>query len=342
MPLDATANSSTTPALRTRSLAGLLAHQFPKRDFLIHPVLRQGESMMLWAPTGVGKTMLALSIALAVAGGGEFIGWRSETPRRVLLVDGEMAVEDLQDRLRMLLAAVPGIDAEAAGRNLRVLARQDQSAASRFPNLADEGGQDDVLRIAREHGAELVIADNFSTLAEVADENEAGAMNPVLTWLLRMKQARTACILVHHSSKTGATYRGSSKLATTFEVILGLEPPDSTGSIGAASFTTRWTKFRGKGHPALTSRDVLLSQTEDGAVVWTESAAAGDEVRQFVEAVRTGKHGSQRELAAALGWDPSKVSRVKARAVGDRRISREEVIEALKGALGGSTESPDY
>ena len=107
MPLDNTAAPRRT--LRTRTLAGLLNHPFPHRQHLIHPVLRQGESMMLWAPIGVGKTMLGLSIALAVAGGGEFIGWHADTPRRVLLVDGEMAVEDLQERLRDLLPAIEGI-----------------------------------------------------------------------------------------------------------------------------------------------------------------------------------------------------------------------------------------
>ena len=93
-------------------------------------------------------------------------------------------------------------------------------------------------------GAELVILDNYSTLAEVDDENDAAAMTPTLAFLLRVKQARIGCILVHHSGKTGATYRGSSKLATTFEVIVGLKALDDTVVGGGAAFCLIWTKYR--------------------------------------------------------------------------------------------------
>jgi KaiC/GvpD/RAD55 family RecA-like ATPase len=295
--------------------------------------------MMLWAAPGVGKTMLGLSMALAVAGGGEFIGWRAETARRVLLVDGEMATEDLQERLDTLRATIAGFDATAAGSNLHILARQDQKADSAFPNIASIEGQEAVMRAAAKHGAELVIADNFSTLAEVEDENDAAAMNPVLAWLLRMKQARLACILVHHSGKTGTSYRGSSKLAATFEVILGLKPPDRGGVAQGAAFTTLWDKFRGRPHPALRPRDIVLAQRPDGSMEWGAKEAEGDEVRQLVEAVRSGAHRTQRQVAEALAWDPAKVTRVKGRAMGEKVMTEPEWRAALAGGnAAGSTE----
>ena len=81
---------------------------------------------MLWADSGLGKTMLALSLSLAVAGGGELLGWKSEKPRAVLYVDGEMHIQDLRERLATLAGAVTGCDMGAARRNLTVLSRQDQ------------------------------------------------------------------------------------------------------------------------------------------------------------------------------------------------------------------------
>ena len=33
---------------------------------------------MVYADTGVGKSLFALSAALAVAGGGEFLGWKPD------------------------------------------------------------------------------------------------------------------------------------------------------------------------------------------------------------------------------------------------------------------------
>ena len=62
-------------------------------------------------------------MALAIAGGGEFLGWKAGK-KRVLIVDGEMDLQDLRDRIKGLLPGIPGIDEAAAGRNIAILARQ--------------------------------------------------------------------------------------------------------------------------------------------------------------------------------------------------------------------------
>jgi len=80
--------------VETLTLGRLLEHQFSPREDLVFPWLRQGESAMLWAAAGTGKSLLTL--AVMVAGGGIVLGWKSPRPRRVLLVDGEVSVEDLQ------------------------------------------------------------------------------------------------------------------------------------------------------------------------------------------------------------------------------------------------------
>ena len=236
--------------LKVLSLADLLAYPFEPREHLLMPWLRQGESVLVWAGSGIGKTMLTLTMALAIAGGGEVLGWRNATPRRVLILDGEMHAEDLKDRLAMLMPAVAGIDAAAAAGNLALIPRQLQDGRVVFPDIALPEGQEAVLAEIRKHAAELVILDNFSTLAEVSDENEASAMSPVLSFLLRLKQEKVAAILVHHSGKSGTTFRGSSKLATTFEVILGLTAYAGAAAGSGAAFNTEWTKYRGRRTPA--------------------------------------------------------------------------------------------
>src|SRR6476661_3082090 len=105
--------------LKAPTLRQLLEAAFSDRQHLLFPWLREQESCMVYAATGVGKSMFALSAALAIAGGGEFLGWKSDERAnggqwRVLYIDGEMHVGDIQERVRMLMRAVPSVNHEKA------------------------------------------------------------------------------------------------------------------------------------------------------------------------------------------------------------------------------------
>jgi AAA domain-containing protein len=124
--------------LKAPTLQQLLESTFSDRQHLLFPWLREQESCMVYADTGVGKSMFALSAALAVAGGGEFLGWKSDERAsgigwRVLYIDGEMHVADIQERARLLMHAVPSVNREKAAANLRFLARQHQEPDAAFP-----------------------------------------------------------------------------------------------------------------------------------------------------------------------------------------------------------------
>ncbi len=306
--------------MRPITLADLLATEFAERQDVVAPWLRQGESALLWSATGLGKTMLALSLALAVAGGGKLLGWSSPTPRKVVYVDGEMHIQDLRDRLVLLAGTVEGCDPKAAGQNLTLICRQHQAATVQFPDIASRAGQDAVLAAAVAAGAELVILDNLSTLADLADENDAGAVAPVLHFLLRLKQAGIACILVHHSNKGGEAFRGSSKLGTTFEVIIGLVKLDGRQTTEGTGFELRWEKLRNKPDPATRPMAATLEDIE-GQPQWRSAGAPGMEMDMLMEAVQSGLYATGRAIAAALGWDAAKVSRMRNQAVSKGRIT---------------------
>ena len=230
------------------SLGALLDMRIADREHLVLPWLRQKESAMIYAAPGVGKSFFAMSLALAVAGGGKALGkWDAPKARRVMYIDGEMPIDDIQGRVKALLPSAGG-DFEAACRNLHIEARQHQPAGRVFVDLTDERSREALLYQAKMGGVELLILDNLSTLATVDDENSASEFNDVVKFLLRMKQEGIACVLVHHSNKAGGSYRGSSKLATTFEVILRLEEGElkATDQTDTTRFRLSWEKFRGR------------------------------------------------------------------------------------------------
>ena len=68
---------------------------YPERKVLISNLIHDRESIMLYSPTGVGKTWLSLAMGMICAGGGrlDLVEWQNENPQPVCYVDGEMLEE---------------------------------------------------------------------------------------------------------------------------------------------------------------------------------------------------------------------------------------------------------
>lgn len=291
-----------THPLRSVSLGALLDRDLPERGWLLRPWLREQESALIWAAPGVGKTMLTLSLALAVAGGGKLLEWTAGPPRRVLVIDGEMPLDDLKGRLGHLAGAIEGLDLEAARENLTLLARHHQHPDARFPDFGAADEQDAILHLIRSYQPDLVILDNLSTLATLDDENGAAETQRIVKLLARLKQARIGVIVVHHSGKSGTAFRGSSMLATTFEVIVGLtrdKADDVLDPSGTARFNLRWDKFRGRRDAAVGNRMVALRETFEG-LRWTSERPQDEVLHALAGLVRSGKFTTRAAVGAAL------------------------------------------
>jgi AAA domain len=59
----------------------LLSANFPPRSLMLAPWLLDKGLAMIFAPRGVGKTWIALSIAHAIASGTEFLRWKNAAGR---------------------------------------------------------------------------------------------------------------------------------------------------------------------------------------------------------------------------------------------------------------------
>ena len=84
---------------------------------LLDPILPERSLAMFYAPRGVGKTLLRLSIGLAVASGAPLLRWTAPRQSRVLYIDGEMPLS--------LTGTAPidfGIGAEIPNDGFRILA----------------------------------------------------------------------------------------------------------------------------------------------------------------------------------------------------------------------------
>jgi hypothetical protein len=341
----------------------LRKQKFPERTFLLAPWLREHESCLMYAASGVGKSLFAMSAAIAIAGGGDFLGWRPQArangkPWRVLYVDGEMHIADIQVRLEMLLDAMPGVDRDAADAGLRLFSRQHQTDGSLFPLITTAAGME--YYEARAAHVDLIIFDNLSTLGEVEDENSAASFNAVTEFLLRLKAKGVATMLVHHANKTGENYRGSSKLAATFETIIKLERVEDDALSDDARFKVVWEKKRAGGRDLRPVSARLKSDPEFGDETPADATGGGtsreprrcweyvsDELADFdrlKEMLVDGAFTSQKEIADWSGISQQAVSKRIQKGVDLGLWTDRKISEAL--ALGkdkrrrGATKPP--
>ncbi len=92
----------------------LLRAELPPRETILSPWLPSKGLAMIFGPRGIGKTHLTLGCAYAIASGGCFLRWRAPTPRRVLVIDGEMPAATLQERLARIIDAANEAPPDAA------------------------------------------------------------------------------------------------------------------------------------------------------------------------------------------------------------------------------------
>ena len=127
------------PTLQPVGLLDFLALEIPPRTMLLDPILPERSLAMLYAPRGIGKSWLGLSVGLAVASGSPLLRWTVPRPRHVLCIDGEMPLAELQLRLASIKA---GMDVAIPNDRFRILAADNTETGI---NLSSNEGQQGTL-----------------------------------------------------------------------------------------------------------------------------------------------------------------------------------------------------
>jgi KaiC/GvpD/RAD55 family RecA-like ATPase len=310
--------------------AGLIVHDMhdfvalaiPPRRHVLRPVLPEKGLAMLFAPRGVGKTYVALAMAYAIATAGRFLNWSAPTPRSVLYVDGEMPANEMQERMRRLVAAHDG----AYPGSLKVLSMDTQEARVSL-NLASELDQ----ALVEETDAEVLVLDNRSTLVYAGRENEAESWDAMQPWLLRLRRANRTVLLVDHAGRGGIAARGTSKREDVLDTIIHLKRPSDYEPDQGARFEVHLEKARGVYGDDAKPFEARL-ETTDGADHWRAKSLEDANESRVIEATEEGL--SSREIAKELGMSKSTVNNI-------RRRHRFRVIDGGKDVATGQPPKGD-
>lgn len=288
------------PVYRAIEIADFLALDLPPREMLLSPWLPRQGLCMVYAPRGIGKTYLALSVAYALASGSECLRWRASRSAGVLYIDGEMPAVVLQERLAAL---VRSSDAEPSS-PLRILTTDTQPPGAGMPDLTrpeDHDALDPLLA-----GIDVIIVDNISTLCRTGRENEAEGWLPVQGWALRQRAAGRSVVFIHHAGKGGAQ-RGTSRREDVLDTVIALRRPADYVPQDGAVFEVHFEKARGIYGDAVEPFEAKLTADAAGLMTWTTRDLEMATFDRVVELLRDGL--SQKEIAEELRINKSNVSR---------------------------------
>ncbi|NBS62422.1 MAG: hypothetical protein EBT26_10390, partial [Microbacteriaceae bacterium] len=158
-------------------------------DWLIEPIIPRNQLVVIFAPGGTGKSLLALYIAAALATGKE-IFTEPKPPTNVLYMDYEMSQAVLYERLT------------AMGYNRDTdLSRLHYASLPPIGSLDKPEGAKQICDLARQCQAELVIIDTFSRAVEGA-ENDADTVRNFYRWTaINLKAEGRSLLRIDHAGK---------------------------------------------------------------------------------------------------------------------------------------------
>jgi putative DNA primase/helicase len=295
-------------ALKSIGFDDFLAINMPPREMLLDPILPGRSLAMLYAPRGVGKTLLSLSIGLAVASGSPLLRWQAPRKRRVLYVDGEMPLVSLQGRLRAISA---GLAIAVPNDGFRVLAADNTEHGLSIGSEEGQRALDPLLS-----GVDLVVFDNLSTLCTNGSESASDAWVPMQNWLLKLRRQGIAVLLVHHAGTNGRQ-RGTSRREDALDTVIGLRRPEDYSPEQGARFEVHFEKLRNRidGDGALPSEAKLegMGADENDGVRWSDWDLRPPVLRQASALFQDGL--SVREVAATLRISKTEAGRLRLRAL---------------------------
>ena len=273
----------------------------PPLEFVLNPCLPAQGIGFIYAKTGLGKTLFALNLAYAIAGGGSFLKYYCQKPRRVLYVDGEMPYVQVHSRIMQISKQQGILDFKE---NFNILT-PDKVLPFKIPMIDEEYGQKTYIKIIEKYNIEVIIFDNLSMLSSF-DENKSHEWKVIQDWLLTLRSMGKTVIIVHHSGKND-DYRGTSRMLDCADVAIGLQPI-SDEQLEEESIRTKKFKIVYRKSRVFGGKDALPFEVNFENGFWSSQSLEETEIQRIVDMVRMKM--TQRSIAQELGYCQSKVCRL--------------------------------
>jgi hypothetical protein len=247
----------------------------PTPDYLLGEVLSTTSRAIMSAPTGLGKSNVAIAIGMRMAAGASFLHWEGRRSAKVLYIDGEMSRRLLKQRL---LAEEARLSSEVSDQvrdqfkpsGFHALSTED---IPNFHPLNTQQGQMTIERIIAEMGGcDFVIFDNVMSLisGSMVDE-EAWAQT--LPWVKSLTRRGIGQLWVHHTGHDENKGYGTKTREWQMDVVIHLSKVERSDT--DVSFKLEFRKARERrpdNREYFQPVDIFLVDDR-----WTGDASAGSQ-----------------------------------------------------------------
>jgi hypothetical protein len=182
----------------------------PHRRFLYGHDLVRGEITVLGSPGGVGKSTLAIGMAISIATGKELLNERIYgTDLRVVLINAEDSTIEIQRRVYAACMAHSVkqhdlVRLHIAGADHPNVQALSLLRANRTASELDPAGLTSLERLLEELGPDLVVLDPLVALCSNGNMNDNSGMSLAMRALKRLAiKFDCAILIVHHTRKGG-------------------------------------------------------------------------------------------------------------------------------------------
>jgi hypothetical protein len=214
----------------------------PDLQWIVKDLIIEGSLGMIVGDAGTGKTYIALDIAISIAEGQPWLG-REVLQGPVLIIDEESGEHRLSIRLKKIIEGHHGSDDTP----LYFMSYQGMDLKNGLDTF-------EIEKFIIEKGIKFVVIDSLMEVIQGADENASKDMTPVLYTLNKIKErTQTTFFLIHHTSKSGDNYRGSTAIKGAVDLMLHVDKPEKGETVKIKSL-----KFR-DGEPVSFKADLKFS-----------------------------------------------------------------------------------
>lgn len=245
------------PCVDVVDVSELQDKTLPPMKWLIDDLLPVGGVVMLSAKPKMGKSFLAIQLALSVASGGEFLGFQARK-HEVLYIDLETSQRSMKTRISMM--------AEDAPKGLYLMTPQE---VFEFGNIGN-GFEKQVDYFLESHkGVKLVIVDTYGliqgsrTAAQNIYRQEYAEISHLNSWA---RKKGFTLVLIHHQNKQDDYANPVQGISGSTGITGGLQ---AYYILSKRDYTDKTTKLT-IGGKEIAERDIFIQPESDVNRTWVE------------------------------------------------------------------------